>query len=501
MTENDDNVKFNSDIFTLEWYYIDVTEKQPKGPISIRDIDVMLRTNTIDSNTYVWREGMNDWKKLYQLNELKDIASTTHTEIQESLIRTKIQNSFNNLGQKIENNAVDNFYFGSDGFWHVFNPITKIWTTQEKKPINRRKSFDFAEDEMEKPEYRKNLEDKIDGKNFDYDSPLTPNPTPIGELQNQSEEINEDGNSESLSLLKRKRENSIDLSSIIDSTETSTTEKVLQKMEKKKKKTKKQKEKKMHQWYMPRVNSNVYVSGLPKDISQSEVVSYFSRCGFIRKDQRTGETKVKIYKDESGKNKGDAMISFLREESVIMAIDLLNDTEIRPGYSIKVERAQFEQKGDYKPRESYKMDYLQRYKHKTDVNRMLGWNEAEDEQGLRIVILKNLFEPIEFFEDEGLRQDLELDIVEECENNFGQIERFHIFEEHPEGIIKIKFKTPIAAEKCIEGLNHRYYNGKLIEAFYWDGKTDYNKFQEDNQSQEKRIEEFGQWLENSHEHK
>lgn len=496
MTENDENVKLNSDIFTLEWYYIDVAEKQPKGPISIRDIDVMLRTNAIDSNTYVWKDGMEDWKKIYQLEYLKDIASTTHTEIQESLIRTKIQNSFNNLGQKIENSAVDNYYFGADGFWHVFNPITKNWTTQEKKPNNRRRSIDFDEEEIEKSEKGKNLEDKITEKINEEESPLSPSNNTLNEIENQIDKINQEENSESINFLKRKRENSIDCSTNLHNKEAYITEKVLEKIEKKKKKTKKLKEKKMHQWYMPKVNANLYVSGLPKDISQSEVVSYFSRCGFLRKDQRTGETKVKIYKDELGKNKGDAMISFLREESVIMAIDILNDTEIRPGYPIKVEQAQFEQKGDYKPRERYKIDNLQRYKIKTDVNRMLGWNEAEDEQGLRIVILKNLFEPIEFFEDEGLRQDLELDIIEECEANFGQIERFHIFEEHLEGIIKIKFKTPNAAEKCIEGLNHRYYNGKLIESFYWDGKTDYNKLQEDAQTQEKRIEEFGQWLEN-----
>jgi hypothetical protein len=51
-------------------------------------------------------------------------------------------------------------------------------------------------------------------------------------------------------------------------------------------------------------------------------------------------------------------------------------------------------------------------------------------------------------------------------------------------------------QEIFYGLNHRYYNGKLIESFYWDGKTDYNKSQEDAQTQEKRIEEFGQWLEN-----
>jgi HIV Tat-specific factor 1 len=182
-------------------------------------------------------------------------------------------------------------------------------------------------------------------------------------------------------LLGHKRNHSNDIVKILD---------------KKDKKKQKQKEKKRNKWYEAKINSNVYVSGLPKDITDHELSEFFSKCGFIRKDEKTGESKVKLYKDETGKFKGDALISFIREESVIIAIDLFNDTEIRPGYKIKVEKAKFEQKGNYKTRESYKIDELQRYKHKTDVNRLLGWDE-DDSKGLKIIILKNMFNPAEFF--------------------------------------------------------------------------------------------------------
>lgn len=115
--------------YDLNWYYIDKNDKQPKGPISVRDIDVFVRTNEMDSNTYLWKEDMNEWKKLFQIEELRKLVNTTQTEINESFIRTQIQEAYN---EKKENSAVQNYYFGSDGLWHVYNYVNKIWTTQEK---------------------------------------------------------------------------------------------------------------------------------------------------------------------------------------------------------------------------------------------------------------------------------------------------------------------------------------------------------------------------------
>ena len=45
-------------------------------------------------------------------------------------------------------------------------------------------------------------------------------------------------------------------------------------------------------------------------------------------------------------------------------------------------------------------------------------------------------------------------------------------------------------------MNKRFFDGRELECFYWDGKTDYRKHKETKEDEERRIEEFGEWLEN-----
>jgi HIV Tat-specific factor 1 len=54
-----------------------------------------------------------------------------------------------------------------------------------------------------------------------------------------------------------------------------------------------------------------------------------------------GEPKIKIYRDEEGQAKGDALVTYYRPESVSLAIQLLDGTELRLGSGklINVEEA------------------------------------------------------------------------------------------------------------------------------------------------------------------
>ncbi len=81
----------------------------------------------------------------------------------------------------------------------------------------------------------------------------------------------------------------------------------------------------------------------------------------MKLDPFTGKEQIKIYVDEeTGLPKGDARIGYAMLESVEMAIEMLDEGEIRPGCKITVKQAEFQQKGeDYVPKKKLKVDKLE----------------------------------------------------------------------------------------------------------------------------------------------
>lgn len=94
-------------------------------------------------------------------------------------------------------------------------------------------------------------------------------------------------------------------------------------------------------------NTNVYVNGLPLDITDQEFEELMSKYGIIMKDPVTHKLKIKLYK-ENDEVKGDGRCCYLMPESVKLCLQLLDDSEYR-GHKIHVEKAKFEQKGAFDP--------------------------------------------------------------------------------------------------------------------------------------------------------
>ena len=99
----------------------------------------------------------------------------------------------------------------------------------------------------------------------------------------------------------------------------------------------------------------------------------------------------------------------------------------------------------------------------------MGWNEEVESKGLRIIIFQNLFTL------ESYTAEIKEKLVNYIEENIGEVERSRIFQYNPDGIMEVKFKKASDAESCIEEMNNKSFNGRVLECFYWDGKTDFRK--------------------------
>lgn len=101
-----------------------------------------------------------------------------------------------------------------------------------------------------------------------------------------------------------------------------------------------------HKAKKSRVNTAVYVTSIPLDATVEEVNDVFSKCGVIAEEIDRRRPRIKMYTDDEGKFKGDALIVYFRPESVNLAIQMLDDTDFRfgetgPDGKMKVQTADY----------------------------------------------------------------------------------------------------------------------------------------------------------------
>ena len=79
-----------------------------------------------------------------------------------------------------------------------------------------------------------------------------------------------------------------------------------------KKKSEWRKKKKEASWNDAKVNSYIYIAGLPLDCTEELLAAHFSKFGMIRQDPLTEKHLLKLYRDKvTGAVKGDARLSFV----------------------------------------------------------------------------------------------------------------------------------------------------------------------------------------------
>ncbi|KDD74478.1 hypothetical protein H632_c1285p1, partial [Helicosporidium sp. ATCC 50920] len=161
-------------------------------------------------------------------------------------------------------------------------------------------------------------------------------------------------------------------------------------------------------WFELKHNTSVYVSGLPSDATETELKQAFGKCGIIKEDE-SRRPRIKLYRTPSGTFKGDALVTFLKEPSVPLALQILDGTPLRdaapgdpPAPPMQVSPARFEKKGDaFRPRGSSggaAQAGLKKRRRKVleqQERRALGWGglDSATSRASRTVVLRQLFDP------------------------------------------------------------------------------------------------------------
>lgn len=252
------------------------------------------------------------------------------------------------------------------------------------------------------------------------------------------------------------------------------------------------------QWFeeSPENCTKVYVSNLPEDITEEEFVEVMSKCGMIFRDPKNRKLKVKLYAESNGQLKGDGLVHYIRVESVKLAIDMLDGYEVR-GRKIKVQRAQFQMRGDYNPALKPKRNKQEKEKLKKLQSKLLDWrpDKMRGERGKheRVVIIKNLFEPEIFDNHVDLIIDYQNNLREEC-SKCGTVKKIIIYSSEPEGVAEVRMADPEEADIVVHMMHRRYFGKRLLIAELWDGKTQFKVNETEAESKE-RLSKWDEFLE------
>lgn len=245
-------------------------------------------------------------------------------------------------------------------------------------------------------------------------------------------------------------------------------------------------------------NTKVYVSNLPTDLTEEEFVDLMQKCGLVERDPSTQKMKIKLYYDkEQNCFKGDALCTYIKIESVDLALKLLDGSDFK-GQKIKVERACFQLKGEYNPAlKPKKKKKKELEKIKKMQQKLFDWRPekfiGERSKHEKVVIVKNLFHPSDFDKEVQLILDYQQDLREEA-TKCGEVRKVVIYDRHPEGVAQVTMKDPEQADAVVLLMNGRWFGKRQITAEIWDGRTKY-RIAETDAALNQRIDNWEKFLE------
>ncbi|BDD54716.1 hypothetical protein MPDQ_000317 [Monascus purpureus] len=276
----------------------------------------------------------------------------------------------------------------------------------------------------------------------------------------------------------------------------------------------------------PRVNTAVFVTSIPLDATFDEIRDVFSKCGVIAEEIDSGRPRIKMYTDEKGLFKGEALVVYFRPESVNLAIQMLDESNFRIGVigphgPMRVQPADFSFKSQQEAPAQITAREKQRIIRRTQKlnNKLADWDDTDpsslpetNSRFEKVVILKHMFTLAELEEDPAAILDIKEDIRDEC-SKLGEVTNVVLYDKESEGVVSVRFTDPEAARQCVRVMDGRYFAGTRVEAYIFDGSERFKKSNEkraaledmaergieaEDQEERDRLDEFGTWLESSH---
>ncbi|KAK7511524.1 nuclear mRNA splicing factor-associated protein [Phyllosticta citriasiana] len=284
----------------------------------------------------------------------------------------------------------------------------------------------------------------------------------------------------------------------------------------KKAKTSRPKRKREKEEKRPAQNTAVYATSIPLDATAEEIEEVFGKYGMIAEALEDGKKRVKLYMDDSGNFKGDALIIYYRPESVDLAISMLDDSEFRfgtkgPNGNMRVQVADSsykkqkdeDKKQNFESRTHYDREKFAKKlkRHKERMEKRIGeWSSEEEEERTRWeknVVLKHMFTLEELEEDKDAFDEIHEDIQEEA-SKYGEVTKVKICDKEVDGVVIVQFNDFDAAERCAAAFNGRSFDGRKVVAYIAQQRQNFKaKSLEERtgKSEEARIDEFTTKLE------